>query len=134
MSELAENVRAYLEEVRLAVFGTTNANGTPHITGLWFELRGDTLIFNTVTTSKKVRNLRRDPHAAACIIDHAAARHVTVEGTVTFDEDHVDADLVSLATRYIGPEAGPGVAQNIAKVPHITLKLSIDKVKTFGKI
>jgi PPOX class probable F420-dependent enzyme len=134
MSELAENVRTYLEEVRLAVFGSTNANGTPHLTGLWYELRGDTLIFNTVATSRKVRNLRRDPHAAACVIDLTPARHVTVEGTVTFDEDHVLEDLVSLATRYIGPEAGPGVAQNIAKTPHITLKLSIDTVRTFGKI
>ena len=134
MSELAENVRAYLEEVRLAVFGSTNADGTPHLTGLWYELRGDTLVFSTVAKSRKVRNLRRDPHAAACVIDHAAARHVTVAGTVTIDEDDTDAPLVSLATRYIGPEAGPGVAQNIAKVPHITLRLSIDSVTTFGKI
>jgi len=134
MSELAENVRAYLEEVRLAVFGTTNPNGTPHLTGLWYELRGDTIVLNTGTASKKVRNLRRDPHASVCVIDHAAARHVTIEGTVTFDDEHVVDDLVRLASRYIGPDAGPGVAQNIAKVPHITLQLSIDSVHTFGKI
>jgi PPOX class probable F420-dependent enzyme len=134
MSELADNVRAYLEEVRLAVFGSTNANGTPHLAGLWYELRDDTIVLNTGTASKKVRNLRRDPRASVCVIDHGGVRHVTIEGTVTFDEDHVADDLVRLASRYIGPEAGPGVAQNIAKVPHITLKLSIDKVHTFGKI
>ena len=51
MSELAENVRAYLEEVRLAVFGTTNPNGTPHLTGLWYELRGDTIVLFPEATS-----------------------------------------------------------------------------------
>jgi hypothetical protein len=33
-----------------------------------------------------------------------------------------------------GKEAGPGIAQNIAKIPHVTLKLNIDRVVTFGKI
>ncbi len=134
MAELPDNVRAYLDEVRLAVFGSTNRDGSVHLTGLWYELRGNEIILNTGTASKKVRNLRRDPRASVCVIDLNPARHVTIEGTVTFDEDHVQDDLVSLASRYAGEEAGPGIAQNIAKIPHVTLKLSIDKVHTFGKI
>ena len=134
MAELADNVRAFLEETRQAVFGSINRDGSPHITGLWYQLRGDTIILNTGTASHKVRNLRRDPRASVCVIDHNPARHVTIEGTVTFDKEHVLEDLVSLASRYAGPEAGPKIAENISKVPHITLKLSIDKVKTFGKI
>jgi hypothetical protein len=59
---------------------------------------------------------------------------VAIDGTVTFDEEHVLEDLVTLASRYAGKEAGPGIAENISKVPHITLKLAIDKVRTFGKI
>jgi hypothetical protein len=39
-----------------------------------------------------------------------------------------------LASRYTGPEVGPGIAQNISKIPHVTLRLSIDKINTFGKI
>ncbi len=134
MTELADNVRAYLQEVRLAVFGSTNRDGTPHLTGLWYELRDNTVILNTTTKSKKVRNLRRDPRASVCVIDMNPPRHVTIDGTVTFDEDHVLDDLVSLASRYTGAEAGSKMAENIAKVPHITLKLSIDSVRTFGKI
>ncbi len=134
MTELADNVRAYLQEVRLAVFGSTNRDGTPHLTGLWYELRDNTVILNTTTKSKKVRNLRRDPRASVCVIDMNPPRHVTIDGTVTFDEDHVLDDLVILASRYAGAEAGSKMAENIAKVPHITLKLSIDSVRTFGKI
>ena len=134
MAELAENVRQYLQETRMAVFGSINRDGSPHLTGLWYELRGDEIILNTGTATRKLRNLRRDPRASVCVIDHSPARHVTLEGTVTFDDEHVLEDLTRLASRYAGPEAGPGIAQNIAKIPHITLKLSIDKVTTFGKI
>jgi PPOX class probable F420-dependent enzyme len=134
MAELAENIRQYLQEPRIAVFGSINRDGSAHLTGLWYELRDNEIILNTGTASKKVRNLRRDPRASVCVQDHNPARHVTIEGTVTFDEEHVQDDLTRLATRYAGPDAGPGIAQNIAKIPHITIKLSIDKVKTFGKV
>ena len=134
MAELADNVRQYLGEVRLAVFGSTNRDGTPHLTGLWYELRDDHIILNTGVGTRKVRNLARDPRASVCVIDHGAARHVTVNGTVTLDEEHVLEELTRLASRYAGSEAGPRIAGNIARIPHVTLKLSIDRVHTFGKI
>ena len=134
MAQLAENVRAFLEDVHLAVITTINRDGSPHQTALWYELRGDSIVINTGTASKKVRNLRRDPRASVCMAALNPARHVTIEGTATFDEDHVLEDLTSLASRYAGTEAGPGIAATIAKIPHITLKVSIDRVRTFGKI
>jgi len=134
MTDIADNVRAFLSEVRFGTIATTNADGSPHQAGLWYELRGDTIVLNTGTTSKKVRNLKRDPRASVLVVDAKEARHVCVEGTVTFDDAHVDADLVALASRYLGPEVGPGVAGNISKVPHVSLVLKIDRVKTFGKV
>jgi PPOX class probable F420-dependent enzyme len=134
MAEIPDNVRAFLTDVRLAVFTSINRDGSPHTTGLWYELRGDEIILNTGTASKKVRNLRRDARASVCVIDSNPPRHVTLDGTVSFDEDHVLEDLKGLATRYAGPEAGPGIAENISKVPHITIKLKPDKITTFGKI
>jgi PPOX class probable F420-dependent enzyme len=134
MVELPDNVRTYLEDVHLAVIATSNSDGSVHQTALWYELRGDSIIMNTATAAKKVRNLRRDPRASVCVPDLNPARHVTIDGRVTVDEDHVLEDLTSLASRYAGKEAGPGIAHNIAKIPHITLELSIDRFRTFGKI
>jgi len=134
MAELPDNVRAFLDGMHLAVIGSTNRDGSPHATALWYELRDEAIIMNTTVKSRKVRNLRRDPRASVCITDQNPARHVTLIGTVTFDEDHVLQDLVSLATRYAGQEAGPTIGQNIAKVPHVTLNLHIDRCITFGKI
>jgi PPOX class probable F420-dependent enzyme len=134
MAELAENIRAFLEDTRFAVIATTNRDGSPHQTALWYALRGDTILMNTGSASKKVRNLKRDPHASVLVVDSGQARHVALEGTVTFDESKVLEDLTALASRYAGKEAGPGIAQNIAKIPHISLILHVDRVKTFGKV
>ena len=89
---------------------------------------------NTGTASKKVRNLRRNAWASVCASALDPARHVTLEGPVELDEEHVLEDLTTLASRYAGAEAGPGIAANIAKVPHVSLRLRIEKVRTFGKI
>jgi PPOX class probable F420-dependent enzyme len=134
MTDLDANVRAYLEDVHLCVLATTNKDGSAHVAGLWYELRGDTIVMNTGTASRKVRNLKRDARASVIVMESNPPRHVSVEGTVTFDDSQVLDDLVTLASRYAGPEAGPGIAQNIAKIPHISLKLKIEKVRTFGKI
>jgi PPOX class probable F420-dependent enzyme len=134
MADLADNVRAFLEETRFAVVGTTNRDGSPHLTALWYALRGNTILMNTSATAKKVRNLQRDAHASVCVVDVGQARHVTLEGTVSQDDAHVLEDLTALASRYAGAEAGPGIAANIAKVPHVSLILNVDRVKTFGKI
>jgi hypothetical protein len=48
----------------------------------------DTIILNTGVAFRKVRNLRRDPRASVCVTDLNPARHVTLEGTMTFDEAH----------------------------------------------
>jgi PPOX class probable F420-dependent enzyme len=134
MADLPDNVRGFLGGMHLAVIGSTNTDGSPHATALWYELRDDAIIMNTGVKSRKVRNLRRDPRASVCVTDLNPTGHVTLIGRVTFDEDHVLQDLVSLATRYAGLEAGPTIAENIAKVPHVTLKLHIDRVITFGKV
>src|SRR5450755_3977729 len=110
MVELAENVRTFLEDVHLAVIATINRDGLPHQTALWYEVRGDAIIMNTGLATRKVRNLRRDPRASVCVAALDPARHVTLEGSVTFDENHVLEDLTSLASRYAGQEAGPGIA------------------------
>lgn len=134
MPPLADNVRAFLEEVRFATIASTNRDGSPHQTALWYALRGDSIVMNTGVATKKVRNLKRDSRASVCVVDATEARHVTLEGTVAFDDSKVAEDLTEIASRYVGREAGPGVAANIAKIPHVTLVLTVERVKTFGKI
>ena len=62
--QLKDDVRAFLEEKRFGVLGTTNADGSPQQTVMWYELRGDTIVMNTKRGSRKDRNLGRDPRAS----------------------------------------------------------------------
>src|SRR5581483_6186438 len=39
--EIAENVRAFLEQPRLCVMATLNRDGSPQLTAMWYELIGD---------------------------------------------------------------------------------------------
>ena len=67
--QLSEDVRTFLEEARFAVLGTVNANGSPQQTVMWYELRGDIVMMNTLRGRKKDRNLLRDPRASLCVED-----------------------------------------------------------------
>ena len=78
--------------------------------------------------------MRARPWASVCVYALDPPRHVTVSGPVELDESRVVEDLTAIASRYVGAEAGPGVAANIAKIPHITLRLRPEKVTTFGKV
>ena len=132
---LADNVRAFLEGKRIGSICTINRDGSPQVTALWYELRGNEIIMNTTDGNKKVRNIRRDPRAAFIVADHDPTRHVAIDGKVTLDDSKVVEDLTALATRYAGPERGPEMAKAIQnRAPHITLHLSIDRVRTFGQL
>jgi len=54
---LSERARAFLLEPRFAVLGTLRPDGSPHLTVVWYELRGDEIVFDTTTTRVKARNL-----------------------------------------------------------------------------
>src|SRR5207249_4043184 len=67
--KLSERARAYLNELRFAVLGTINRDGTPQLTTMWYLLEGDIIVMNTKVGRAKERNMRRDPRISVCIAD-----------------------------------------------------------------
>ena len=53
--------RAFLEAGRDLQVASINADGTPHLVTMWYELDGGDICFWTYGKSQKVVNLRRDP-------------------------------------------------------------------------
>ncbi len=45
---------------RTAKLATVRADGRPHVAPVWFVLDGDELVFTTMLSSVKGKNLRRD--------------------------------------------------------------------------
>jgi hypothetical protein len=53
----------------IANLGTFNADGTIHLVAIWFSWDGETLFMPTAGSSRKARNLERDPRATVMLHD-----------------------------------------------------------------
>ena len=97
---LSDEVKAFLNEPRFAVLATQHANGTIQQTVMWYELRDNVIMMNTLAGRVKDGNLRRSPNASICVEN--GYQFVTINGTVDFDEDVQTArdDIYALARRY----------------------------------
>jgi PPOX class probable F420-dependent enzyme len=113
---LTEQQQAFLDDVRYAVVGTLNADGSIQQTVVWFIRAGEQLRFSTGANSVKAANLRRSPTITLTVAD--GGRYLTVSGQASVEP--ADSELrLQLATHYLGAErAAEWVArrQDIARV------------------
>jgi PPOX class probable F420-dependent enzyme len=126
---LSEAARQFLAEKRFAVLATIGADGMPHQTVMWYELRGDTIMMNTAVGRLKDKHLRRDARASVCVAE--GYTFVTITGSIQMDEDPTIAqeDIKQLAIRYHGQEEGERQARDqFTKQRRVTLNLSISRV------
>lgn len=131
---LTQAERDFLHEQRFAVLGTTNENGSAHLTVMWFVLEGDEIMFNTAAGRKKLDNLTRDPRASLIVPD--GYRFVRVDGTVRANDDQTvaQADIRKLAFRYYQNEdrVQRGVDATWAKQRRITYRMPASRVYSSG--
>jgi PPOX class probable F420-dependent enzyme len=71
MSAIPDEVRALLEARNFAHLATVLPDGSPHSVAIWIGTEGDRVVFFTQETSRKARNLARDPRVAVSIVDRA---------------------------------------------------------------
>lgn len=132
--ELTQAERDFLHEPRYAVLGTTNVNGSAHLTVMWYALEGNEIMFNTAAGRKKPENLARDPRASLIVPD--GYRFVRVDGTVRANDDQriAQADIRKLALRYYQSEerAQRGVDAGWSKQHRITYRLAVRHVYSSG--
>jgi PPOX class probable F420-dependent enzyme len=131
---LTEAERDFLHEQRFAVLGTTNENGSAHLTVMWYVLEGDEIMFNTAAGRKKPDNLTRDPRASLIVPD--AYRFVRVDGTVRANDDQnaAQADIRKLAFRYYESEerVQRSITATWAKQHRITYRMPVLRVYSSG--
>lgn len=96
---------------RTGTVGVTRADGSPHVTPVWFVLNegpaGDELIFNTGVDTLKGKALRRDPRLSVCVDDQTPPfSFVQFRCDARLSENH--DDLLRWATeigeRYMGAD------------------------------
>jgi PPOX class probable F420-dependent enzyme len=115
MSAFSAECRAFLlEGTRTGKFATVRADGRPHVAPVWFDLDGDTLVFNTGDTSVKARNIRRDNRVSMCVdYEQPPYAFAVIEGIATLSDD--PDELLYWATRIGGRYMGQDQAEAYGK-------------------
>jgi PPOX class probable F420-dependent enzyme len=92
---------------RTAKLAVTRADGSPHVTPVWFVLDGDDFILNTGESTLKGRALRRDPRVSLCVDDQQPPfSFVVVRGEATLSDDLAELQrwAAIIGGRYMGAE------------------------------
>ena len=127
---------------RTGKLATTRADGSPHVTPIWFVLNSDggtdELIFNTGMDSLKGKALRRDPRISVVVDDERppfAFVQFTAEASLHGGEDELD-DVRHWATkigaRYMGAERGEEFGERNATPEEYLVRAKITKVLAIG--
>lgn len=131
--QLSDEIRQFLDQPHYAVLATINADGTPQLTVVWYELRGGQVMMNTAAGRLKDRNLRRDPRASVCVT--ADGYGVTFKGIVELIDDQsvAQADIHRLAVRYDGPEAADRESRDqFSKEHRVTIRMRVTSITPQG--
>ena len=97
---LPERVRSFLEPARFATIATVNADGSPQQAVVWYLLRGDALVVNSLVGRRWPTNLQRDPRFSLVVED--GLDYVALSGTAEALDDpaQAQADIAEMARRY----------------------------------
>jgi PPOX class probable F420-dependent enzyme len=98
-----------LESDALGHLATVRANGTPHVTPLWIDHDGDTVLVNVRLDRVKAANMRERPDVAISIVDpRNPYRYLAITGRVaSWSEEGWREHMNELARRYMKLDAYP---------------------------
>jgi PPOX class probable F420-dependent enzyme len=102
---LSDAIRAFLEGPLVASVATSDDDGSPRQTVVWYRLEpDDRILLNSRTPRRWCANLVRDPRLAISVIDAADAYRwvglTAVVEEVVDDVERARDDIVALAHRY----------------------------------
>ena len=129
-SALTPAQRAFLEELRFAVVGTKNTDGSPHLAVMWYLIDGDEIVVNSAQGRVKDRNLAADPRMSVLVEDGYRWLRVDGRAAIEHDQTIAHADIRRLASRYYKDErkVDEAMKNNFSKQHRITYRLPIRRV------
>ncbi|GCB51783.1 PPOX class F420-dependent oxidoreductase [Streptomyces sp. NL15-2K] len=116
---------------RTGKLSIVQADGSPHVTPIWFLLDGDEIVFNTGKSSVKGRSLARDGRVALCVDDDRPPfDFVVLQGRARISEDldQVRHWAGRIAARYMGEERAEEFGARNGVPGELLVRVSIDKV------
>jgi PPOX class probable F420-dependent enzyme len=129
-TDIAANVRGFLESPIAGVVTTLRRDGWPHSTVVWVDVDDHGVSFNTAVGRAKERHLRADPRVALAVVDPADAyRWVSLTGTAELAVEGADAQIDRLARKYLGKDEYPWRRPDQQR---ISVRISPTRVEAHG--
>ena len=102
----SEEAAEIIKGKNFAYVATVMVDGSPHISPVWIDRDGDTLLINTVPGRVKQRNVSRDPRVAISMIQEKSPyRHLFIRGRVIEQTKEGALDHINrLARKYLGKD------------------------------
>ncbi|MBC7306661.1 MAG: PPOX class F420-dependent oxidoreductase [Dietzia sp.] len=116
---------------RTGKLATVRADGSPHVTPIWFLLDGDEVVFNTSARSVKGRNLVRDGRVALCVDDDRPPfGYVVLRGRARVLEDLGELEhwASRIGARYMGEERAEEFGARNGVPGELLVRVTIDQV------
>jgi PPOX class probable F420-dependent enzyme len=109
MAALAEDQKQFLDEnPYVGTVTTLRADGSPHSTVVWVDVRDGAVGFNTARGRAKPRHIERDPRVSLLVVDPSDAyKWVAVSGRAELTDAGADEQIDKLAKKYIGQDKYP---------------------------
>jgi len=90
MKEMDENeiIDFLMEGTRTGKLATVREDGHPHVAPIWFVWNEGKIIFCTMDSSVKAKNVRRNPQVSICVDDESPPyAFVIIQGTAKFSDN-----------------------------------------------
>ena len=127
----SEHKHFLMHQVRTAKLAIVRIDGRPHVTPVWFELDGDTLVFTTWHTSVKAVNIKRDGRVCLCVDDEKPPfSYIQIEGTavVSADSEALKYWSTCIAARYMGEELAEAYGKRNSVEGELLMRVTPTKV------
>ena len=136
MSQLSDSMRELLNGRHYATLATLNADGSMHLTPVWYLFEDERLFVETAASDRKVRNILARP-AASLLVDsrkQGAERWVSASGTAEIIRgERSKAINAKIQQRYL-TKAGledPRVGPVLAAASEVTIGLTPHTWRSF---
>lgn len=133
-----EEAFAFLETgTRTGKVATIRADGSPHVTPIWFVIDDGDIVFNTWHTSAKAHHIRRDPRVGLAVdLQQPPYAFVSVQGTATISDnlDEVRRVATIIGRRYMGADRAEEFGARNGVEGELVVRVSISRIIAKGEV
>lgn len=135
MAEIPASAQVLLGTDAVAHVWTANPDGTPQISVVWVLVQGDEILFGSDASSRKAKNLARDPSIILSIEDterneRGFQRHLLIRGTATLEPTVSTSLIDELCRKYTGLSNHPLALRDSPSA--VTIRVSVDRISGVG--